>query len=159
MRHASRWVPALLVIGGLVIGGLALSGCTRSSAGTAASSAEQPAKVEAVAGAEAKKVVLTQQAVTRLGIQTASVATKAVRGADGRTTARLTVPYSALLYDVKGDTWVFEVVEPGSYQRTRIEVENVDGETVVMASGPARGTAVVTVGAAMLYGTELGTGA
>jgi hypothetical protein len=152
-------VAALLVIGGVVIGGLALSGCTGSSAGTTASSAEQPAKVEAVAGAEAKKVVLTQQAVTRLGIQTASVATKAVRGADGRTTTRSTVPYSALLYDAKGDTWVFEVVEPRSYQRKRIEVENVDGETVVMAGGPAPGTAVVTVGAAPLYGTELGTGA
>ena len=159
MRHASRWAAALLVIGGLVIGGLVLSGCTRSTAGTAASSTEQPAKVEAVAGAEAKRVVLTQQAVTRLGIQTATVAKKAVRGADGRTTTRSTVPYSALLYDTKGDTWVFEVLEPRSYQRKRVEVENVDGETVVMAGGPAPGTAVVTVGAAPLYGTELGTGA
>jgi len=159
MRHASRWVAALLVIGGVVIGGLALSGCTGSSAGTTVSSAEQPAEVEAVAGAEAKKVVLTQQAVTRLGIQTASVATRAVRGLDGRTTTRSTVPYSTLLYDAKGDTWVFEVVEPRSYQRKRVEVENVDGETVVMAGGPAPGTAVVTVGAALLYGTELGTGA
>ena len=32
------------------------------------------------------------------------------------------------------------------------------GETVLMRSGPALGATIVTVGAAMLYGAELGTG-
>ena len=71
---------------------------------------------------------------------------------------RTTVPYSALLYDTKGDTWVFEVVAERSYLRKKVAVEVVDGETVVMTSGPAVGATVVTVGAAVVYGTELGTG-
>jgi hypothetical protein len=146
------WAAALLVICGL-----ALSGCA-TSAGEARPGGEQPAKVEAVAGSEAQKVILTEQAVTRLGLRTGAVAAKTVPGAGGKTATRMTVPYSALLYDIKGDTWVFEVVGPRTYLRKKIDVETVDGETVVMASGPAAGTMVVTVGAAVLLGTELGTG-
>ena len=148
--HASRWVAALLVIGGL-----ALTGCTRLEA-AAVAGAEKPSKVEAVAGTEAKKVVLTEQAVTRLGLETATVAARTAAG--GKTATRTTVPYSALLYDTKGDTWVFEVVAERSYLRKKVAVEVVDGETVVMTSGPAVGATVVTVGAAVVYGTELGTG-
>jgi hypothetical protein len=150
--RASRWAAALLVIGGL-----ALTGCTKSEA-AAGAAAEKPAKVEAVAGTDAKKVVLTEQAVTRLGLRTATVGKKSV-ATGGTTATRTTVPYSALLYDAKGDTWVFEVVAPRSYLRTKVAVEIVDGETVVMTDGPAAGTSVVTVGAAVLYGAELGTGA
>jgi dipeptidase len=150
--HASRWAAALLVIGGL-----ALTGCTKLEA-AAVAGAEKPSKVEAVAGTEAKKVVLTEQAVTRLGLQTATVAARPVRLAGGKTATRTTVPYSALLYDTKGDTWVFEVVAERSYLRKKVAVEVVDAETVVMTSGPAVGTTVVTVGAAVVYGTELGTG-
>ena len=60
---------------------------------------------------------------------------------------------------MNGDTWVFEVTAPRTYQRTKVAVKVVDRETVVLASGPAPGRTVVTVGAAALYGTELGTGA
>ena len=141
MRHASRWAAALLVIGGLAVGG-----CNQSAVQTAAPAGEKPAKVEAVAGSDSKQVVLTEQAVTRLGIETAPVG--------GRT-----VPYSALLYDVNGDTWVFEVTAPRTYQRTKVTVKVVDRDTVVLTSGPPAGRTVVTVGAAVLYGTELGTGA
>jgi dipeptidase len=155
--HASRWAAARRVIGGLVIGGLALTGCTTLET-TASARTEKPSKVEAVAGTEAKKVVLTEQAVTRLGLQTATVAARTVRAAGGRTATRTTAPYSALLYDSKGDTWVFEVVGERAYLRKKVAVEIVDGETVVMTSGPAAGTTVVTVGAAVLYGAELGTG-
>lgn len=153
MRHASRLVAALLVVGGTALGG-----CTRSEAGAAASGGEKPAKVEAVAGTEAKKVVLTEQAVTRLGIRTETVSLMAVTGANGKVATRETVPYSALLYDTKGDTWVFEVVEPRSYLRKKVVVDTVEGETVLMRGGPPVASTVVTVGAAMLYGTELGTG-
>jgi len=150
--HASRWAAALLVIGGL-----ALTGCTKLQA-AATSGAEKPSKVEAVAGTEAKRVVLTEQAVTRLGLETATVTARKVPVAGGKTATRTTVPYSALLYDSKGDTWVFEVVAERSYLRKKVAVEAVDGETVIMTSGPAVGATVVTVGAAVVYGTELGTG-
>lgn len=151
--RASRWMAALLVIGGLAVGG-----CTRSDASAAGTGGEEPSKVEAVAGSEAMKVTLTEQAVTRLGIQTAAAAEKTVPAAGGKTATRMTIAYSALLYDTKGDTWVFEVVEPRAYLRKKVEVEVVDGDVVVMTSGPAAGATVVTVGAEALYGTELGTG-
>jgi hypothetical protein len=141
MRRASRWAAVLLAIGGLAVGG-----CNRSAVGTAAPAGEKPAKVEVVAGSATKRVVLTEQAVTRLGIETATVGGP-------------TVPYSALLYDVNGDTWVFEVTGPRTYQRTKVDVKLVDRDTVVLTRGPAPGRTVVTVGAAALYGTELGTGA
>jgi hypothetical protein len=154
MRHASRWAAALLLVGGAL-----LSGCARSAAGTAAPGADKPARVETVAGTEAKKVILTEQAVARLGIRTETVSlTVAAAAAGGGTATRTTVPYSALLYDTKGQTWVFEEVEPNSYLRRKVDVEVVDGETVVMRSGLPLAARVVTVGAAMLYGAELGTG-
>ncbi len=152
MRRDSQWTAAVVVIAGLLLGGCASS----SQAGSPP--AEKPAKVSAVDGTEAKKVVLTEPAVTRLGIQTAAVAAATVTGADGKPAARTTVPYSALIYDTKGATWVFEQVEPRSFLRKRVDIEIVSGETVVMTTGPPAGTTIVTVGAAPLYGTELGTG-
>lgn len=153
MRHASRWAAALLVVGGL-----ALSGCADPQVGASGTSGEEPSKVEAVAGTDVKKVVLTEQAVTRLGIRTETVSVMGVAGASGMPAVGTTVPYSALLYDTNGDTYVFEVVEPRSYLRKKVDVEAVEGETVIMRSGPEVGATVVTVGAAVLYGTELGTG-
>jgi uncharacterized membrane protein len=150
MRSVSRWAVALL------LGGLAVTGCTGSHASVSAA-AEEPSRLEAVAGTDTKKVVLTEQAVTRLGLRTAPVGRRTVSPA-GRTATRTTVPYSALLYDTEGDTWVYEVVGAQMYLRKKVDVETVEGETVVMTHGPAAGATVVTVGAAMLYGTELGVG-
>ena len=152
MRHASRWAAALLLVGGT-----ALSGCAGSAVGAPAPGSEQPARVEPVPGTDAKKVVLTERAAARLGIRTETASLVASTGAAG-TEARTTVPYSALLYDTKGDTWVFEEVAVHTYLRRKIDVEVVDGETVVTRRGPSLTAEVVTVGAAMLYGTELGTG-
>jgi hypothetical protein len=42
----------------------------------------------------------------------------------------------------------------GTYQRKPITVAEIDGQTVLLSAGPAAGTAVVTVGAAELLGTE-----
>lgn len=151
MRSVSRWVTALLLLGGL-----AVAGCSRSPAATQAA-AEEPARLVAVAGTDAKKMVLTEQAVTRLGLRTALVGQRTVSTA-GRAVSRTTVPYSALVYDTRGRTWVYEMVEPQAYLRKKIDVETVDGETVIMTRGPAVGSPVVTVGAAMLYSAELGTG-
>jgi len=151
MRSVSRWVTALLLLGGL-----AVVGCSRSPTATQAA-AEEPSRLVAVAGTDAKKVVITEQAVTRLGLRTAPVGRRTVSTA-GRAVSRTTVPYSALIYDTRGQIWVYEMVEPQAYLRKKIDVESVDGETVIMTRGPAAGSPVVTVGAAMLYGAELGTG-
>ena len=69
------------------------------------------------------------------------------------------VPYEAVIYDAEGATWVFTNPSGQTYVREPIEITRISGDDVVLASGPAVGTAVVTVGAAELVGAEAGLGA
>lgn len=68
------------------------------------------------------------------------------------------VPWSAVLHDIHGGTWVYEKVGPQTFRRTRIVVRAVVGEDAVLAQGPAAGAEVVAVGAAEIFGTEFGVG-
>lgn len=65
------------------------------------------------------------------------------------------VPYNAIYYDAKGQPWVYVNTKPLTYERQRITVQRVVGNQAVISDGPAVGTQVVTVGAALLYGTEI----
>jgi membrane fusion protein, heavy metal efflux system len=78
-----------------------------------------------------------------------------LRGADR---AGVTVPASALLYDIQGGTWVYVSEAPLSYRRQRVELVEVAGGSAILSRGVARGTKVVTAGAAELFGTEFGAG-
>ncbi len=64
------------------------------------------------------------------------------------------MPYSALLYDQQGATWVYTTAEPLTFQRAPVEVANVAGESVVLQRGLEPGTQIATVGVAELYGSE-----
>lgn len=77
--------------------------------------------------------------------------------AEGRAES-LTVPFSAVLHDIHGGEWVYVQTAPRTYARRRVQVARVAGPDAVLASGPAIGTAVVTDGAAELFGTEFMTG-
>lgn len=70
-------------------------------------------------------------------------------------TKRKVVPYGTVFYDAKGDTWVYVNPDPLTFQRQRIVVERVEGDLAILSDGPAVGTRVVTVGAALLYGSEI----
>jgi hypothetical protein len=74
---------------------------------------------------------------------------------DGSGQKRTVVPYSAIYYDAKGAPWVYVNPSPLVYQRQRVGVERIHGELAVLSEGPAVGTTVVTVGAPLLYGTEI----
>lgn len=65
------------------------------------------------------------------------------------------VPYSAVYYDGKGAPWVYVNTKPLVFERQRIAVDRVVGDLAVLADGPRVGTTVVTVGAPLLYGTEI----
>ncbi len=65
------------------------------------------------------------------------------------------VPYSAVYYDGKGTPWVYVTGKPLVYERQRVAIERVAGDLAVLSEGPAVGTAVVSVGASMLFGTEI----
>ncbi len=68
----------------------------------------------------------------------------------------LTVPWSAVVSDVYGGTWVYIQTAPRTYARTRVVVRYTVGEDAVLASGPAAGTQVVATGVQQLFGAETG---
>jgi hypothetical protein len=148
MRRSRR----ILVAAGLLVVGLQLSACTQESA-EAEGGGVEPARVEHVEGSDVSRLTLTAKAAERLGLKTKPVIAGAIGGKQ-----RSVIPYSAILYDAKGDTWVYVNPEPQTYMRERVTVEFIEGDQAVLSKGPAEGSAVVTVGAAELYGTEFGVG-
>lgn len=71
---------------------------------------------------------------------------------------RMVVPYSAVIYDLKGDTWVYTNPEPQTFIRHKVSVDYIEGDKAVLSEGPPEGTKVVTVGVAQLFGVEFGVG-
>jgi hypothetical protein len=69
---------------------------------------------------------------------------------------RKVVPYAALLYGVKGETWVYTNPEPLVFVRQPIVVDHIEDDLAILSEGPEVGTEVVTVGAAELFGAETG---
>ena len=76
----------------------------------------------------------------------------------GSSMPRKLIPHAALLYDAHGDTWVYTNPAPLVFVRQHISINYIEGDRVVLFAGPTAGTAVVTVGAAELYGAETGVG-
>lgn len=68
----------------------------------------------------------------------------------------LTVPWSAVVFDVNGGTWVYEEVGERVYIRRRVVVRHTAGPDAVLASGPAVGASIVALGAQELFGAETG---
>ncbi|HSR29841.1 MAG TPA: hypothetical protein VLY63_04685 [Anaerolineae bacterium] len=66
------------------------------------------------------------------------------------------VPYTAVLYGVHGETWVYSNPEPLVYVRQPIVIDYIEGDLAFLSEGPEVGTAVVIVGASELFGTETG---
>jgi hypothetical protein len=135
MRHRNRWVAWAASTAAV----LALAGCATTAADTTPA---QPAKVEPIPGSGVSKLTLTQDAVNRIGIKTEPV------GA--------TIPLSAVFYDKDGKTWTFTNPEPLTYVRQPVTITSSTGQLATLGSGPAPGTAVVTVGGAELLGAEYG---
>jgi hypothetical protein len=68
------------------------------------------------------------------------------------------VPFSAVLYDADGVSWVYTNPEPLVYIRQRITIDRVTGDQALLTKGPETGTTVVTAGTAQLFGAELDFG-
>ncbi|MBS1543375.1 MAG: efflux RND transporter periplasmic adaptor subunit [Bacteroidetes bacterium] len=68
----------------------------------------------------------------------------------------LEIPFSAIVYDIYGGTWVYEMANAETFIRRRVEVTDVDGGIALLRRGPAPGTMIVTEGTAELFGTEFG---
>ena len=125
-----------------------------SPADMSSESDSRAARLEPVSGKSIPRVVLTAPAAERLGIETAPVRAT-MQSASMRGDQRTVIPYSAVLYDVNGDTWVYTNPEPLVFVRQRVSIDQIDGDDAVLLDGPAPGSMTVTVGAAELFGTEL----
>ena len=167
-RSHRRWAVIL------ILAGLGASGCTQKSEVPVQTKA---AKTEVVQGTDLSRVTLSPKAAERLDIKTVAMRDEQVKlrkapAAAAKPTAvaasgkervdtaaagtRRVVPTSAVLYDAKGKTWVYTNPEPLVYVRHAVSIDYIDGDRAVLLDGPASGTAVVTVGAAELLGTEYG---
>lgn len=138
MKYFNRRVVVMMIIAGLLI-----SACGASISETTAE--EGPAQVEHLDGAEPTRVTLTEDAAKRLDIQTVTV-----RGDGGQ----IVIPYAAILYDTQGDTWVYTNPEPLIFVRSPITVDRIEGDEAFLSAGPPSGSAVVTLGATELFGSE-----
>jgi hypothetical protein len=107
----------------------------------------EPAALESTGPDKPARVILTEEAVDRVALQTTEV--KAL-GKD------LTVDHAALIFDKAGKPWVFSVVGPRTYVRATVTIKEVQDNVVTLSAGPPAGTQVVTVGAIELWGAELG---
>jgi RND family efflux transporter MFP subunit len=70
----------------------------------------------------------------------------------------LSLPASAILYDVQGGTWVYVNTGPHLYRRQRVELVETVRDSAFVSRGVAPGDKVVVQGAAELFGTEFGVG-
>ena len=108
------------------------------------------ATVEPVEGTDVSQVTLTAEAAQRIDVQTSEVE-PGKRG-------DLTIPYAAVIYDPAGGTWTYTSPEDLVFVREPITVRRIDGNQALLSDGPPAGTAVVTVGAAEILGTEYEVG-
>ena len=76
----------------------------------------------------------------------------------GSEAQRKVVPYSAVLYDRDGKTWVYTNPEPLVFVRHPVSIDYIEGDLAVLLEGPPAGTQVVMVGVAELFGAETGVG-
>lgn len=128
---------------------LALAAMTAGACAEVESSAVEgyePSHLEEVANSDFKKIIFTAEGARRTGLETAAIE---------RAGRRIVVPYAALIYDPKGNTYVYTSPARNTFMRAEVTVDTIKGDRALLSAGPAVGTQVVTVGTAEVYGTEL----
>lgn len=145
MQHYTRWMIVVLIIAGLQ-----MSACDRKAS---TYKKIEPAHVEHIEGSKLSKVTLTEKAVERIDLKTGPVKEQQIAGS-----MRKVIPYSALLYDNYGKTWLYKSTAPRTYVRHQISVDYIEGDLAILSDGPPAGTEIVTLAAAELLGAEIGIG-
>jgi hypothetical protein len=148
-RRIIGWLLAVVAAVALIAVAMEVAEQDASQDAAAETTEGGPATIEHVEGSDLARVTLTEAAVERIELETAPVTT---RGGGAR--SRTVVPYSAVLYDERGRTWVYTRAEELTFVRAPITVEVIRGDRATLTDGPAVGTEVVAVGAAELFGSE-----
>jgi len=180
IRRHQNYLGSVLVI--LLIATISLAACSPQAAEPPKL---KPAQVESIGETGQKRVILTARAAERLGIQTVTISDQVEVVGDasssmpipntGSSTEPINqsnslagdtqepglvqwVPYSAVIYDINGNTWVYLNPDPLVFVRQAISVERIDGDRALISENLPAGTKIVTVGVIELYGTETGVG-
>jgi hypothetical protein len=135
MKHINRWFLVVLVFAGLLL----------SACGAKSETPEKivPSKLEPIEGTDLSKVILTEKAAERIGVETVSA-------------SGTTVPYSAVIYDIEGNTWIYTSPEPLTFVREPVVIDHIEGDTAFLAESLPGELNVVTMGVIEIYGTETG---
>jgi hypothetical protein len=141
MRRA-QWVPTLVVA--------AVIATMPAACATVEPTVHEPQPAVSIADGEdesaPKSLTLTSAAVRRLELLTVVVDNPA------------SVPYSAVVYDKKGEPWVYTNPHDRTFIRVPLTIDRVQGETATVSDGPPAGTRIVTQAVIKLYGAENGVG-
>ena len=148
MERSSRFTVAVLVIASLQ-----LTACREAS--NTPEMIELASHIEHIDGTEFSRVTLTERAIERIDLKTDEVRELAVTRSRS---LRKCVPYSSLIYDTQGRTWVYTSPEDRTFVRHKVVVDYIEGDMAVLSDGPPVGTVVASVGVAELYGTEFEVG-
>jgi cobalt-zinc-cadmium efflux system membrane fusion protein len=73
-----------------------------------------------------------------------------------QSTHALTLPWSAVVFDIYGGSWVYRQKSKYTYERKRIFLDYVSGHQAIISEGPPEGSMVVVNGALELFGVETG---
>jgi hypothetical protein len=140
MRRGRRlaWLAPLCAV-------LLLSGCR--DVATEEEVGYEPSKVEPIEGSELSRVILTEDAARRIGLDTTPVTSRG---------ERTVVPESAVWVDVNGDEWVYTNPETLVFVRAQVVVERYDAGSAFLSDGPSPGTEVASIGVPQLIGSEFG---
>jgi len=115
----------------------------------------EPAHLERIKGSDVEKITLTEKAAERIGIKVSTISSDLNPGTSEE---KKVVPYSAVLYDIEGKTWVYTNPSNLVFIRKKIVVDQIKGERAFLNDGPAEGTSIVVQGAAELLGPEFHVG-
>ena len=140
-----------LTLTGMIVSVVPLAACSQHD--SQAAHGDHPAQVDKIEGSELSRVTLTEKAAERIGLETASVREQDLNGS-----MRKLVPYSSLIYDPKGRTWIYTSPQARTFVRQQVEVDTIDGDRVLLIDGPPVGTEIASVGVAEIYGAETGVG-
>lgn len=147
MKHSSRWLVA-----GLLGVSMQFAACQHASE---LHKAEHPVEVEKIEGSDVNRITMTEHALERIDLKTDKVREQQMSRS---ASVRRVVPHSALIYDPKGQTWVFTSPQPRTFIKHKVDVDYVEGDLAVLNDGPPTGTVVVSTAAAEVYGADTGVG-
>lgn len=141
MQHHIRVVVTIMIIAGVY-----LTGCQKEHG---VHKVEHPAEIIKIDGSDLSRITLTDMAIQRLDLQTDQVRDRG---------GKMVVPFSSLIYDPQGQTWVYTSPQPRTFVRHKVDVEYIKGNLVFLNNGPPIDTTVASVAVAELYGAEFEVG-